>query len=178
MAKDSIDKEVSPVELEGISSEVEQVVDSVVELPDASKPSGRREIVKSATLVMLGNLGSSLMGMLRQSFVASTGSSLSGPFFGALSPAQKFNDFLVNGSAGGALVPTFNDYAAPEKRDELLRLLFTLFNLIILMMAAASLAFFSISPWVVSNVLEPGFTPAQKLLTTQFARIIFFSLMA
>jgi len=46
---------------------------------------------------MLGNLGSSLMGMLRQSFVASTGASLSGPFFGAISPAQKFNDFLVNG---------------------------------------------------------------------------------
>jgi putative peptidoglycan lipid II flippase len=178
MAKDSIDKEVSPVELEGISSEVEQVVDSVVELPDASKPSGRREIVKSATLVMLGNLGSSLMGMLRQSFVASTGSSLSGPFFGALSPAQKFNDFLVNGSVGGALVPTFNDYAAPEKRDELRRLVFTLVNLIILIMAVASLVFLVIAPWVVSNVLEPGFTPPQKLLTIQFARIIFFSLIA
>src|SRR5260370_10761073 len=174
MAKDSIDKEVDPVELEGISSEVEQVV----ELPDASKPSGRREIVKSATLVMLGNLGSSIMGMLRQSFVASTGSSLSGPFFGALSPAQKFNDFLVNGSVGGALVPTLNDYAAPEKRDELRRLVFTLVNLVILIMAIASLVFLVIAPWVVSNVLEPGFTPAQKLLTTQFARIIFFSLMA
>src|SRR5260370_8627916 len=113
MAKDSIDKEVSPVELEGISSEVEQVVDSVVELPDASKPSGRREIVKSATLVMLGNLGSSLMGMLRQSFVASTGSSLSGPFFAALSPAQKFNDFLSHASVGRSLLPTFIAYLAP-----------------------------------------------------------------
>ena len=77
------------VELEGVSAEVEQIVDSMVELPDASKPSGRGEIIKSATLVMLGNLGSSLMGMLRQSFVASTGASLSGPFFGAISPAQE-----------------------------------------------------------------------------------------
>lgn len=206
MAKNSIDKEVSPVQLEGTSAEVEQVIDSmavlpneskpsedgeivksaeveqvvdgVAELPDASRPSGRGEIIKSATLVMLGNLGSSVMGMLRQSFVASTGASLSGPFFGALSPAQKFNDFLINGSVGGALVPTFNDYAAPEKRDELRRLIFTLVNLVILIMAVASLVFLVIAPWVVSNVLEPGFTPSQKLLTIQFARIIFFSLMA
>ncbi|HWS82945.1 MAG TPA: lipid II flippase MurJ [Ktedonobacteraceae bacterium] len=178
MAKDSIDKEVNPVELEGVPSELEQVVDGVAELPDASRPSGRGEIIKSATLVMLGNLGSSVMGMLRQSFVASTGASLSGPFFGALSPAQKFNDFLINGSVGGALVPTFNDYAAPEKRDELRCLIFTLVNLVILIMAVASLVFLVIAPWVVSNVLEPGFTPSQKLLTIQFARIIFFSLMA
>ena len=108
MAKDSIDKEVSPVQLEGTSAEVEQVIDSmavlpneskpsedgeivksaeveqvvdgVAELPDASRPSGRGEIIKSATLVMLGNLGSSVMGMLRQSFVASTGASLFGSF--------------------------------------------------------------------------------------------------
>src|SRR2546430_16493124 len=146
MAKDSIDKDINPVQLEGASSEVEQIADSMAQLPDASKPSGRGEIVKSDTLVMLGNLGSSVMGMLRQSFVASTGSSLSGPFFGALSPAQKFNDFLVNGSVGGALVPTFNDYAAPEKRDELRRLVFTLVNLIILIMAVASLVFLVIAP--------------------------------
>src|SRR2546427_6667754 len=40
----------------------------------------RREIVKSATLVMLGNLGSSVMGMVRQIVVASVGSAISGPF--------------------------------------------------------------------------------------------------
>ncbi len=178
MAKNSIDQEVSPVKLESTLSETEQMIDSLAKQPDASKPGGRGEIIKSATLVMLGNLGSSIMGMLRQSFVASTGASLSGPFFGAISPAQKFNDFLVNGSVGGALVPIFNDLAAPEKREDLRRLVFTLVNLVILIMAAASLIFLVIAPWMVNNVLEPGFTPAQKLLTTQFARIIFFSLIA
>jgi putative peptidoglycan lipid II flippase len=178
MAKNSIDQEVSPVKLESTLSETEQMIENMTDQPDASKPSGRGEIIKSATLVMLGNLGSSVMGMLRQSFVASTGASLSGPFFGAISPAQKFNDFLVNGSVGGALVPTFNDLAAPEKREDLRRVVFTLVNLVILIMAVASLIFLVIAPWLVSNVLEPGFTPAQKLLTTQFARIIFFSLMA
>ena len=80
-----------------------------------------REIAKSATLVMLGNLGSSIMGMVRQIVVAALGTSIAGPFNSALLPAQTFNDFLVNGSVPGALIPTFNDYSAPEKRDELRR---------------------------------------------------------
>src|SRR5438270_11666520 len=44
-----------------------------------SLPSERRHIVKSATLVMLGNLGSSLMGMVRQQVVASFGDKIAGP---------------------------------------------------------------------------------------------------
>ena len=55
-----------------MSAEVEHVAGSVAEQPDASKPSGRGELVKAATLVMLAIWGSSIMGMLRQSFVAST----------------------------------------------------------------------------------------------------------
>ncbi|MEO9057363.1 MAG: hypothetical protein ABI396_04240, partial [Ktedonobacteraceae bacterium] len=82
-------------------------------------PGERRHIVRSATLVMLGNLGSSLMGMVRQVVVASFGSNIAAPFLSALSPAQTFNDFLINGSINGALIPTFNDYAAPEKQEDL-----------------------------------------------------------
>src|ERR1700686_2854078 len=45
--------------------------------------SERRHIVRSATLVMLGNLGSSVMGMVRQLVVAALGTAISGPFFAA-----------------------------------------------------------------------------------------------
>src|SRR5437868_3734274 len=150
----------------------------VEEVAEKAVPSERREIAKSASLVMLGNLGSSVLGMMRQIVITAIGSNIGGPFNAALLPARTFNDFLVNGSVSGALIPTFNDYAAPEKRDELRRLVFTLVNLVILIMAVASLIFLVIAPWAVSNVLEPGFTPEEKLQTTQFARIIFFSLMA
>ena len=47
-------------------------------------PGERRHIVRSATLVMLGNLGSSLMGMVRQIVVASFGSNIAAPFLSAL----------------------------------------------------------------------------------------------
>src|SRR6266851_4268114 len=110
-------------------------------------PGERRHIVKSATLVMLGNLGSSVMGMVRQQVVASFGQSIASPFISAITPAQTFNDFLINGSINGALVPTFNDYAAPEKREELRRLVFTLVNLVFLVMLFSAIIFLFIGDW-------------------------------
>ena len=145
---------------------------------EKQKSSDRRELVKSASLVSLGNLGSSVLGMVRQSFIASTGAAISGPFLAALSPAQKFNDFIINGSVPGALIPTFNDYAAPEKREELRRLVFTLVNLVFLVMAGASFVFFFVAPWLVEHVLATKLTSEEQQLTLHFAQIIFLSLLA
>jgi putative peptidoglycan lipid II flippase len=164
-----------------IAGVVEQDVPTqliIAESTEQSLASERRHIARSATLVMLGNLGSSAMGMVRQIVVAALGVTIAGPFNSALLPAQTFNDFLVNGSVPGALIPTFNDYSAPEKRDELRRLVFTLANLVIIMMFIAAIIFLFISPWFVESLLVPGYTDAEKQLTLQFSQIIFFSLIA
>jgi putative peptidoglycan lipid II flippase len=141
-------------------------------------PGERQHIVKSATLVMLGNLGSSVMGMVRQQVVASFGQGIASPFLSAITPAQTFNDFLINGSINGALVPTFNDYAEPEKREQLRRLVFTIVNLVFLIMLVSAIVFLFIAPWFINTIQVPGYTPQERLLTTQYARIIFFSLLA
>ena len=139
-------------------------------------PSGeRRHIVKSASLVMLGNLGSSVMGMVRQVVVTSLGPSIAGPFNSAILPARTFNDFLINGSVSGALIPTFNDYA--DKRDELRRLVFTLVNLILIVMFVASILYALLAPNFV-NFLVQGYTGPERQLALQLSQIIFFSLVA
>src|SRR5579859_5188875 len=100
-----------------IAGVVEQDVPAELVIQETTQQalsSERRHIAKSATLVMLGNLGSSVMGMVRQIVVAALGASIGGSFSSAILPAQTFNDFLVNGSVPGALIPTFNDYSAPE----------------------------------------------------------------
>src|SRR5437879_9233362 len=139
------------------------------EVAEKAVPSERREIAKSASLVMLGNLGSSVLGMVRQIVITAIGSNIGGPFNAALLPAQTFNDFLVNGSVSGALIPTFNDYAAPEKRNELRRLVFTIVNLVLLIMFCAGVIFVLISPWFVDTILVPGYPADQKQLTLRFA---------
>src|SRR5579885_2623643 len=121
-----------------------------------AEPSERRQIAKSATLVMLGNLGSSVMGMVRQAVVAAIGSSVAGPFNAALLPARTFNDLLVNGSVSGALIPTFNDYSAPEKRDELRRIVFTLVNLLLIITTVVAVLSLIISPYFI-DLLVSGY---------------------
>ncbi len=185
MAKDSIEEsktelETVPVVEAGTAGSMPEAISMPIGESTAEEvlPGERRHIVKSATLVMLGNLGSSVMGMVRQQVVASLGQSIASPFLSAITPAQTFNDFLINGSINGALVPTFNDYAAPEKREQLRRLVFTLVNLVLLIMLISSILFLFIAPWFISNIQVRGYTPQEKLLTIQFARIIFFSLLA
>jgi len=78
----------------------------------------------------------------------------------------------------GALIPTFNDYSTPERRQELRGLVFTLVNLVMMFMFVAAIIFLFISPWFIKTVLVPGYTPEQKQLTLQYSQIIFFSLVA
>ena len=72
MAKDSIDKSEQNIEpvvtADVITAEQTATPEPMVEITPAvqSQASERREIVKSAGFVMLGNLGSSIMGMVRQ----------------------------------------------------------------------------------------------------------------
>jgi len=137
-----------------------------------------RSLVRSAALVSLGNLGSSLMGMVRQIVVTWLGAAIAGPFNAALTPANNFFQLLINGSVSGALVPTFNDYASPEQRQEMRRVVFTVLNLILLVALLASLAYTLIAPWFV-DVLVPGYSQqADKILTLRYSQIIFFSLVA
>lgn len=189
MAKDFIENkqgqrdesgvEVAPLATVGTpAAETLSIPEPVVDVSEEQgQPSERRQIVKSATLVMLGNLGSSVMGMVRQIVVVATGTQVAGPFNSAILPAQTFNDFLINGAVPGALIPTFNDYAAPEKRDELRRIVFTIVNLIFLIMLTAALLFLFFSPYFI-NFLVSGYSGSEKQLTLPFAQIIFFSLLA
>ena len=147
------------------------------EVVSGTVSSERRQIARSASLVMLGNLGSSLLGMVRQIVVAALGSDVGGPFNAAILPARTFNDLLVNGSVSGALIPTFNDYAAPEKRDELRRIVFTLVNLLLLLTFVFAMLYLFIAPNFI-NLLVPGFSASDKQLTLIYSQIIFFSLMA
>jgi putative peptidoglycan lipid II flippase len=185
MAKDSIEEskndiEAVPVVTAGTAGTTPEP--SPIPLEESATgetlPGERQHIVKSATLVMLGNLGSSVMGMVRQQVVASFGQGIASPFLSAITPAQTFNDFLINGSINGALVPTFNDYAEPEKREQLRRLVFTIVNLVFLIMLVSAIVFLFIAPWFINTIQVPGYTPQERLLTTQYARIIFFSLLA
>jgi len=179
MAKDSVEKEpeIIPIVIAAVPEQEAATAPVVIEPATQTQASERREIARSASLVMLGNLGSSIMGMVRQIVVVAIGTSVAGPFNSALLPAQTFNDFLINGSVSGALIPTFNDYSAPEKRDELRRIVFTIVNLVLIIMFVAAVLYALFSPFFI-DFLVAGYKGSEKQLTLQFSQIIFFSLIA
>jgi len=141
-------------------------------------PGKRRLLVKSAAFVMLGNLASSLMGLVRQSVVASLGAGVAGPFLAALTPLQTFLDLLANGTVSGALIPTFTDYAQDERRRELRRVVYSIVNLLIMVTFAIAVIFLFAAPWLVGRLLVSGtFTTAQKALTVQLTQVVMFALL-
>jgi putative peptidoglycan lipid II flippase len=175
---------IGPIELAHFFAEttadpaslVEPSPATAVETAPPAHTTERRHLVKSAALVSIGNLGSSLLGMVRQIVVTSQGNAIAAPFNAALAPVNNFYQLLVNGSTDGALIPVFNDYASPERRLEMRRVVFTVVNLILIIAVIASLGYLLISPWFV-DALVSGYQGADKALTLQYSQIIFFSLV-
>ncbi len=142
-----------------------------------STPSTRRLLITSAVFIMLGNLVSSVLGLMRQSVVAALGASTTAPFIAALAPLQTFLDLLANGTVSGALIPTFADYSDDERRQELGRIVSSIINLLILVTLTISVVFFFVAPWFVTHVLANGFTLRQQALTIQLSQFIMFALV-
>ncbi|GHO80917.1 putative lipid II flippase MurJ [Ktedonobacter sp. SOSP1-85] len=155
----------------------DQEIIEVVEVNEtAPTPSKRGQLVKSATVVMLGNLGSSVLGQLRQSVLAGLGTAVTGPFATALTPLQTFLDLLANGTVSGALIPTFTDYADEESHQELRRVVYSLVNLLILISLFVNALFIFVAPWFVGSILAGDFTAGEKTLTITFSQVIICAL--
>ncbi len=97
--------------------------------------SSHRRLVASAGFIMVGNLLSSLLGMVRLQVLNGLfgQGTETDAFFAALRIPQQFYDLLVGGAISGALIPTFVDYSTPEKRRELWRIFSTIITLVALL---------------------------------------------
>ncbi|WP_084658284.1 murein biosynthesis integral membrane protein MurJ [Thermogemmatispora onikobensis] len=163
-----------PLPVEGVEEKRETASAATAEPTAPSSPHG--QVARGASLVMLGNLGSSIMGMVRQIVIAALGKSVAGPFLAASVSMQTFYDFVINGSVDKALIPTFSDYVAPEKRQEFRELVFTLVNVVTLLMLLIATGYALLAPFFV-NFIAQGYTGAEKTLTLHYSQIIFFSLV-
>ena len=142
----------------------------------AAGEGGQRRIVSAAALIMLGQLLSSVLGMVRIVVVNILFyGAASGAFIIALLPIQQLSDLLVGGSVSGALIPTFVDYSSPEKRHELRRIYSTVAMLVVILMALAVAVLFFLAPWLAPLYL-PRNSVADQRLTANFIRITAFGL--
>ena len=151
--------------------------------PRAEPPPGELGgIARAAAIVGLGNVASRVMGMAREIVKAD--------LFGATGQVSAFEvaaivptmlyDLIVGGMVSSALVPVFSDYAAPERRDELWRLVSIVIGLVVGVLALVVLLVELFAPqvaWLISGGLQPeSLALATALLRVTVPAVIFLNI--
>src|SRR5690349_6699516 len=100
----------------------------------------RGRIVAAAAIIMVGQLLSSVLGLVRiEALNVLFYGAASGAFIIALRPIQQVSDLVVAGSVSGVLIPTFVDYDDPAHRERLRRAYSTILNLVVILLSGAPL---------------------------------------
>jgi putative peptidoglycan lipid II flippase len=140
--------------------------------------SASRQIARAAGIVMVGFILSSLTGLASQVLISRAfGTSAELDAFFA---ASRLTEILFNLMAGGALasafLPTFTGFLTREDRVGAWQLASSIANLITIALATlCALAWLS-APWLVQNILAPGFQdPFQVALTVDLLRVMLIS---
>lgn len=147
--------------------ETPEVDDELLGAPPGA-PAG---LARNATVLALGNVGSRVLGLLREIVIAA--------LFGATGAVSAFRiaaqipnlvyDMLIGGMLSAALVPVLSAQKRAERR-ELFAVLLGIFGGAL---AALSVLLFVIAPWL-ARLLAVGFEddPALSALTVQLIRIM------
>ncbi len=141
-----------------------------------TQPTPQRGLARSATLLAIGNIASRVLGLLREIVINAIfgPSGLVSAFTIASFVPTMLYDFLIGGMLSAALVPVLSDYARPERRAELVRLVGALISLLAVTLAAVVLLLQLTAPQV-AWLLAGGFDdldPTLLPLTVQMIRLI------
>ena len=129
-------------------------------------------VARAASIIALGNITSRVMGLARETIKSHLfGATWSVTAFQVADvvPRQLY-DLLIGGMISGALVPVFSEYAAPERREELERLVGTLFTLAAITLVALVLAAEGLAP-LIAWLLGSGYDTKTLALATSLLRI-------
>lgn len=135
--------------------------------------SNRRTILAAISLLLLGNLASRLLGLIREQVIAAFfGLSVAVSAFGTASRVPTmFYDLVIGGAVSAALVPVLSDYDVSEDHEELGRIVGTLLvGAAIVLAAIVILLTLAASP--LTRILGVQPTAPEHAMTLQFVRIV------
>lgn len=141
----------------------------------SSPPAANRSLTRSAFVVMIGLVLSSLVGLLR--YVLVTRFFGTGTDYDAFNTANRLPEFLFNLMAGGALasafIPTYTAFLVAEKKKEADRLASAVGSWVFILLAAGAGLCALLADPLVRYVLAPGYTDPQLIqLTVSLLRIL------
>lgn len=138
----------------------------------------RGRIVAAAAIIMVGQLLSSVLGLVRiETLNVLFYGAASGAFVIALRPIQQVSDLIVGSSVSGALIPTFVDYSGSGDRETLRRVYSTVINLVVIAVSIAALIILLAAPSLVPFWIDPQLIdPASEALAIELVRIVAFAM--
>jgi putative peptidoglycan lipid II flippase len=134
----------------------------------------KTQIARAAGLVMALFVVSRALGLMREMVIShqfGTGGDLD-----AYLAAFRLPDILFQIVAGGALasafIPTFAAYLTRDEERSAWRLASAVINLVLIITAALAALAALLAPWLVRDVIAPGFDPARQALATSLMRLM------
>ncbi len=139
------------------------------------------KVAQAAGIIALGNVVSRILGVLREMVKAGLFGATG--LVGALEVATRvptlIYDLLVGGMVNSALVPVLADYAAPERRPELWKLVSVLLSLAVVVLSLCVLIGEACAPqivWLMAGGLEPALqAEAARLLRIMLPAVLFLN---
>jgi len=131
------------------------------------------ELARSAGIIALGNIGSRVLGLIREMVIADlfgAGGSVSAFRLASRIPTMTY-DLLVGGMLSAALVPVFSEYLAKERRDELWRAASVVFSLVAVLLGSIVLLLEVAAP-IVARLQGAGLGDGLLLVMTHLVRLV------
>ncbi len=138
----------------------------------------RATIAKAAGILMLGNVLSRLLGLVREQVIAALfGARIATDVFVVAStvPTMVY-DLLVSGAISAALVPVFTDYADAEDKRDLSRVVSAVLSIATAALALVVALLVVAAPWLV-EILGAGFDEEAQAVTTYLVRLMLPSVL-
>jgi putative peptidoglycan lipid II flippase len=147
-------------------------------LPTSERSSDSSNIARAAGINALGNVGSRVLGLVRESVIAGIfGASGATSAFDAISSVPKMvYELLVGGMLSAALVPVLSEYATDERKGELDRILSILLTLTGAVMIGVVILLEAGAAWV-APLLVGGFDADLLRTATHLTQIIVPSIL-
>ena len=126
---------------------------------------------------MVGFILSSLLGLISQVLITRTfGTSAE---FDAFTAGNRVTEIIFNLMAGGALasafVPTFTSFLTRNQTKRAWRLASSIASLLFVGLGVVCALAWITAPWLVQNILAPGFDAPQQTLTVSLLRVMLIS---
>jgi putative peptidoglycan lipid II flippase len=137
----------------------------------------KTQLARAATLVMAAFVLSRVLGLGREIIIGrefGTTRELDA-YLAAFRIPDLIFQLIAGGALGSAFIPTFTGYLAHSEDKHAWHLASSVMNIVLAVLATCAILAAVAAPWLVGNIVAPGFAAEDQVLTVQLMRIMLVS---